>query len=66
VDIEFIREAQAAGLVEATPEQLIEMYDHGVDADFVREMRALGLTNLTPEGLVELYENGVESDESDE
>jgi hypothetical protein len=52
---------QAVGLAQVTPDQLIEMYDHGVDADFVRELRGLGFANLAPDQWVELRDHGVDS-----
>jgi hypothetical protein len=63
VDAAYVRELQALGLAGATPDQLVEMYDHGVDAAFVREMRGLGYIDLTPSKWVALRDNGVADDE---
>src|SRR2546423_6199117 len=42
-----------------TPDQLIELRDHGITPAFVREMRELGFTDLSPDDLVELRDHGV-------
>ena len=55
----------ALGLGGATPGQLVELFDHGVDAAFVREMQGLGYTDLTPDRWVDLRDNGVEDDDTD-
>ena len=57
-----MRQMQEVGLAEATPDQLVEMYDHGVDAAYVRQMRGLGFANLAPDEWVELRNHGVDSD----
>src|SRR5437763_322613 len=59
------RPAQRARPVDAffsnlTPNQLVELRDHGVTPAFVREMRELGFTDdLSPNDLVELRNHGI-------
>jgi hypothetical protein len=66
VSADYVREMHALGLIGATPRQLVEMYDHGVDAAFVREMRGLGYTGLTASQWVDLRDNDAEDDETDD
>jgi hypothetical protein len=42
-----------------TPEQLIELRDHGVNRAFIEQMRAAGLYGLSVADLIDLYDHGV-------
>jgi hypothetical protein len=42
-----------------TPEQLIELHDHGVSRAFIEQMRAAGLYGLSVADLIDLYDHGV-------
>jgi hypothetical protein len=54
------RDDRTAGFVAGlTPEQLIELRNHGVSGAFVQQMRAAGLGDLRVDDLIELYDHDV-------
>lgn len=42
-----------------TPEQVIELHDHGVSRAYIEQMRAAGLYDLSVADIIDLYDNGI-------
>ena len=59
MDRNFVMEAHDLGY-RFTPDELIQLHDHGVDGKYLRTLHDSGMRNLSADQIVQLRDHGVE------